>query len=78
VIVANATQAEQQIHHTTLQELALEERLPAPSLLIIGEVAKPLPPMEKEKEKPGWETPAKTTEVVLDLGEARKEEEIVE
>src|SRR5205085_10696067 len=44
VIVANATQAGQQIHRPTLQELALEERLPAPSLLIMGEVAKPLLP----------------------------------
>jgi len=75
MIVANATQAEQQIHRTTLQELALEERLPAPSLLIIGEVAKPLPPVEKERDESGWETP-KTSEVILDLGEARAEEEI--
>jgi uroporphyrin-III C-methyltransferase len=75
VIVANATQVEQQIHRTTLQELALEERLPAPSLLIIGEVARPLPTVEIQKEDAGWELPAKTTEVVLDLGEARKEEE---
>jgi uroporphyrin-III C-methyltransferase len=76
VIVANATQKDQQIHRTTLQELALEERLPAPSLLIIGEVAKPLPPVEKEKDDSGWETP-KPSEVILDLGEARKKEEIV-
>ena len=76
-IVANATQAEQQIHRTTLQELALEERLPAPSPLIIGEVARPLPPPEKEKDDLAWEAPAKTTEVVLDLGETRKEEEII-
>jgi len=75
VIVANATQVEQQIHRTTLQELALEERLPAPSLLIIGEVARPLPAVEIQKEDAGWELPAKTTEVVLDLSEARKEEE---
>ena len=75
VIVANATQAEQQIHRTTLQELALEERLPAPSLLIIGEVAKPLPAPEKEKDNSGWETPASKSELVLDLGEARAQEE---
>ena len=74
VIVANATQAEQQIHRTTLQELVLEKRLPAPSLLIIGEVAKPLPAAESKKEDSGWETP-KTSEVVLDLSEARTEEE---
>jgi len=75
VIVANATLAEQQIHRTTLEELALEERLPAPSVLIIGEVAKSLPPVEKEKDDFGWETPK--NEVILDLGEARKEEEIL-
>ena len=76
VIVANASLAEQQIHRTTLEELALEERLPAPSVLIIGEVAKPLPPVEKEKDDFAWETP-KTGEVILDLGEARKQEEIL-
>jgi uroporphyrin-III C-methyltransferase len=76
VIVANASLAEQQIHRTTLGELALAERLPAPSVLIIGEVAKPLPPVEKEKDDFAWETP-KTGEVILDLGEARKQEEIL-
>jgi uroporphyrin-III C-methyltransferase len=76
VIVANATLAEQQIHRTTLEELALEERLPAPSVLIIGEVAKPLPPVEKEKDDFAWETP-KTSEVILDLDEARNQEEIL-
>jgi siroheme synthase len=74
--VANATLAEQQIHRTTLEELALEEGLPAPSVLIIGEVAKPLPPLEKEKDDFGWETP-KPGEVILDLREARTEEEIL-
>lgn len=76
VIVANATQADQQIHRTTLQELALEERLPAPSLLIIGEVARPLPPVKIQKDDAAWETPT-TNEVVLDLGEARAQEEII-
>jgi uroporphyrin-III C-methyltransferase len=76
VIVANATQAEQRIHRTTLQELALEERLPAPSLLIIGEVARPLPSVDEGKDDSGWETP-KATEVILDLGESRTEEEII-
>lgn len=74
VIVANATQAEEQIHRTTLQELALEERLPAPSLLIIGEVAKPLPAAEKERDNSGWESPNKS-EVVLELGETRHVQE---
>jgi len=77
VIVANATQAGQRIHRTTLQELALEERLPAPSLLIIGEVARPLPPVDQGKDDSGWET-HEATEVILDLGESRAEEEIIE
>ena len=76
VIVANASLAEQQIHRTTLEGLALEERLPAPSVLIIGEVATPLPAVEKEKDDFAWETP-KTGEVILDLGEARKQEQIL-
>ena len=75
-IVANATQPGQRIHRTTLQELALEERLPAPSLLIIGEVARPLPPVDEGKDDSGWETP-EATEVILDLGESRAEEEII-
>ncbi len=76
VIVANATQEGQQIHRTTLQELALEERLPAPSVLIIGEVAKPLPPVAKEKHDSGWKA-SEANAVVLDLGEKRTEEEII-
>lgn len=76
VIVANATLPAQEIHRTTLQELALEERLPAPSMLIIGEVARPLPPAEIEKDDAGWQAP-KASEVVLDLGEARAKEEII-
>lgn len=76
VIVANATQGNQQIRRTTLQELALEDRLPAPSLLIIGKVARPLPPSADEKEDSGWELP-KAPEVILDLGEARAQEEVI-
>jgi hypothetical protein len=45
-------------------------------VLIIGEVAKPLPAVEKEKDDFAWETP-KTGEVILDLGEARKQEQIL-
>src|SRR3989440_380138 len=52
LVVANATLAEQQIHRTTLHQLALEPRLPAPALLIIGEVARPLPHFEGEKASP--------------------------
>lgn len=75
VVVANATLPTQEIHRTTLQELALEEQLPAPSVLIIGEVARPLPPAEQQKDDWGRGAP-KTSEVVLDLGEVRTEEEI--
>jgi uroporphyrin-III C-methyltransferase len=45
LLAAHASRAEQQIHRTTLHELALEPRLPAPALLIVGEVARlrPIP-----------------------------------
>lgn len=76
VIVANATLPAQEIHRTTLQELALKEHLPAPSVLIIGKVARPLPPTEQQKDDWGSEAP-KANEVVLDLGEVRTHEEIV-
>ena len=76
VIVANATQAGQQIQRTTLQELALEQRLPAPSLLIVGEVAHELPAVQEDDEAAKWGAP-KPKEVILDLGEARVQEEII-
>lgn len=76
VIVANATQSGEQIHRTTLQELALEERTAAPSLLIIGEVARPLPPKREAEENLGW-TAAKVREVVLELAETRAQEEAI-
>jgi uroporphyrin-III C-methyltransferase len=75
VIVANATQAGERIHRTTLQELALEERLDAPSLLLIGEVARPLPPAGAQEQKVGSKA-AKASEVILDLAEPRTHEEI--
>jgi uroporphyrin-III C-methyltransferase len=74
VIVANATQAGEEIHRTTLGALAREERLTAPSLLIIGEVARPPAPMQKKEENLGWSA-AKLREVVLELGETRVQEE---
>ncbi len=46
LIVAKATQGEQKIHRTTLQDLATQTRLPAPTLLIVGEVARALPPAD--------------------------------
>ena len=77
VIVANATQTGETIHRTTLRELALEERLPAPSLLIVGEVARPLAPAkEEDEENSGWSAP-KPREVILELGEARVQEETI-
>lgn len=75
VIVANATQANEQIQRTTLKELALEKRLDAPSLLFIGEVARPLTPIDDDKDSSDRETP-KPKEVVLDLRETRTEEVI--
>lgn len=76
VMVANATQAGEVIQRTTLKELALETRLEAPSLLIIGEVARPAPGMQEDEENAGW-TAAPAKEVILDLGEARIQEEII-
>jgi len=38
-IVSNATGAQQQIRRTTVAELAHEEKLPAPALMIVGRVA---------------------------------------
>ncbi len=38
-IVSNATGPQQQIRRTTVAELAREERLPAPALMIVGRVA---------------------------------------
>ena len=75
VLVANATLGDEQIHRTTLQDLALEQRLPAPSLLIVGEVARELPGLQAEEDAEGWSAP-KPREVILDLGEARAQEEI--
>jgi len=39
VIVSNATGAEQQVRWTTVAQLAYEEKLPAPALMIVGRVA---------------------------------------
>lgn len=39
VIVSNATSAQQRIRRTSVAELAQEEKLPAPALLIVGRVA---------------------------------------
>jgi uroporphyrin-III C-methyltransferase len=38
-IVSNATGTQQQIRRTTVAELAHEEKLPAPALMIVGRVA---------------------------------------
>src|SRR5262249_7514521 len=76
VIVAKANQIYQQSLRTTLQELALGERLPAPSLLIIGEVARPLPAEANDEHKSAWDAP-EPSEVILDLREARAQEEIL-
>jgi len=75
VIVTNATQTGEEIHRTTLRELAFQERVGAPSLLIIGEVARPLASRKEDEEGLGW-TATKLREVVLNLGEARIQEEI--
>lgn len=77
VIVAHATLSGERIQRTRLQELALEQRLPAPSLLIVGEVARALPELQEDEDATGWNE-SKPKEVILDLGETRaQEEEIV-
>lgn len=76
VIAGNATQAGEQIHRTTLGELALETSMSSPALLLIGEVARPLPPVKNEEEKDSWTAPEQH-EVILNLGEARIQEEIL-
>ncbi len=75
LIISHATRAEQQIHRTTLRELALEPRLPAPSLLIIGEVARPLPPL-KDDEQISSLTVTKSHEEILELTDTPVKEEI--
>ena len=70
LIVANATQGEQQIRRTTLRELALEPRLPTPMLLIVGEVARPLPPFE-EPARPSRRATSEPHEEILHLTDAR-------
>lgn len=53
LVVSRATLAEEEIHRTTLVALDSEPRLPAPSILIIGEVARPLAPLlENSKSSP--------------------------
>jgi uroporphyrin-III C-methyltransferase len=39
-IISQATSPDQQVHHTTLQDLPIAPRLPAPTLLIVGEVVR--------------------------------------
>jgi len=70
LIVASATQGEQQIRRITLCELALEPCLPAPMLLIVGEVARPLPPFE-DPAKPSPRTTSEPHEEILHLTDAR-------
>jgi siroheme synthase len=76
VIVGNATQAAEAIHRTTLGELALEPRVNSPALLLIGEVARPLPRVKDDEEKDSWAFPEQQ-EVILNLGEPRIQEEII-
>jgi uroporphyrin-III C-methyltransferase len=76
LIVTHATQPEQQIQRTTLRELALEPRLPAPALLIVGEVARPLPPLQDD-EKTSSRRTAEPHEEILHLTDAPAKSEII-
>jgi uroporphyrin-III C-methyltransferase len=48
VVISHAGRASQQQHFLTLEELAGQKGIPAPALLIVGEVAKPYPPRKHE------------------------------
>jgi uroporphyrin-III C-methyltransferase len=76
LIVTHATQPEQQIRRTTLRELALERSLPAPALLIIGEVARALPPLQDD-EKTSSRKASEPHEEILHLTDAPAKSEII-
>ena len=40
VVISKATTAEQQLHHTTISDLHRTPKLPAPTLLVVGEVVR--------------------------------------
>lgn len=75
VIVGNATQVTEEIRRTTLGELALEPRMSSPALLLIGEVARPIPLAKDDEEKDSWTAPEEHEEI-LNLGDPRIQEEI--
>ena len=75
LIVTRATQAEQQIRRTTLRELASERSLPAPALLIVGEVARPLP--LQDDEKASSRKTSEPHEEILHLTDAPTKSEII-
>jgi uroporphyrin-III C-methyltransferase len=76
LIVTHATQPEQQIRRTTLRELALELSLPAPALLIVGEVARPLPPLQDD-EKTSSRKASEPHEEILHLTDRPAKSEII-
>jgi uroporphyrin-III C-methyltransferase len=76
LIVTHATQPEQQIRRTTLRELALELSLPAPALLIVGEVARPLPPLQDD-EKASSRKASEPHEEILHLTDRPAKSEII-
>jgi uroporphyrin-III C-methyltransferase len=76
LIVTHATQPEQQIRRTTLRELALELSLPAPALLIVGEVARPLPPLQDDEKQSSRKT-SESHEEILHLTDRPAKSEII-
>jgi uroporphyrin-III C-methyltransferase len=76
LIVTHATQPEQQIRRTTLRELAQEPGLPAPALLIVGEVARPLPPLQDDEKASSRKT-SEPHEEILHLTDAPTKSEII-
>jgi uroporphyrin-III C-methyltransferase len=76
LIVTHATQPEQQIRRTTLSELALEPSLPSPALLIVGEVARPLPPLQDDEKASSRKT-TEPHEEILHLTDRPAKSEII-
>jgi len=76
LIVTHASQPEQQIRRTTLRELSREPSLPAPALLIVGEVARPLPPLQEDERTASRKT-TEPHEEILHLTDAPTNSEII-
>jgi siroheme synthase len=59
-VISQATSADEQIHVTTVEHLPESPRLPAPTLLVVGEVVRLAKPAGLRHQF-GWQTDAPTT-----------------